>query len=470
MTAMHLGRAIVSSSLGLLLAVGLGAAPPARAADEPVPTIVTLTGERAHADEDVPLPIDLVRSDDGAPVAAAPVVVERRVDGTWQRLGDAVTDEAGHAELAATLRRTPADNVFRAAYAGDSLHAASVTGPVAVALVRRTSSLTVGGPGSVIDEQQVEVRVRWTAGNGDGVGGEVRVLRRAPDGDWRLYRTVRTGNDGQATFLTRPRTDTSWRAEAGRLDWVEGASSDVHRVDNLPPGEPVVLPDGAPRPRITLPAQPHAVGAGPNAAVTRIPDRVWRQMTGATWHAGCPVGRDQLRYARVNYWDYRGYRRRGEFVAHADAMPDVVAAFAEMYTQGLPLRSLYRVDRFGYSSRLRGGDDFASMAAGNTSVFNCRDVVNRPGVRSPHAYGRAVDVNTWENPYRSAGGTVPNTWWQSRSHPRVAWRSASHRVVEIMGRNGLRWTYGLGDTQHFDARAGNGRYAVIPAECGGVCE
>ena len=65
---------------------------------------------------------------------------------------------------------------------------------------------------------------------------------------------------------------------------------------------------------------------------------------------------------------------------------------------------MYRVDRFGYSSRLRGGDDYASMAAGNTSVFNCRDVVNRPGVRSPHSYGRALDVNTWENPYRSARG------------------------------------------------------------------
>jgi hypothetical protein len=110
------------------------------------------------------------------------------------------------------------------------------------------------------------------------------------------------------------------------------------------------------------------------------------------------------------------------------------------------------------------------MAAGNTSVFNCRDVVNRPGIRSPHSYGRALDVNTWENPYRSARGIVPNPWWQSRSHPRVAWRAASHRVVAIMARNTLRWTYGLGDTQHFDARAGNGRYAVIPPECGGVCE
>jgi hypothetical protein len=429
-----------------------------------------MTGERAHADVEVPLRIDLVQSDDAAPVAAAPVVVERRVDGAWQRLGDVVTDEAGHAELPATLRRTPGDNVFRAAYAGDALHAGSATGRVAVALVRRTGRVTVGGPDSVIDEQRVEVRVRWRAAGGGPVAGEVRVFRRVPGADWRHFRTVRTGDDGRATIRTRPRTDTRWRAKAGRLDWVEGDRSGVHVVDNLPPGAPVVLPAGAPRPRVKVPAQPHAVGAGPNATVRRVPARVWRQMTGRTWHAGCPVGRAQLRYGRINYWDYRGYRRRGEFVVHADAASNVVGAFTDMYTQGLPLRSLYRVDRFGYSSRLRGGDDFASMAAGNTSVFNCRDVVNRPGIRSPHSYGRAVDVNTWENPYRSARGTVPNTWWQSRSHPRVAWRSASHRVVEIMGRNGLRWTYGLGDTQHFDAAAANGRYAVIPPECGGVCE
>ena len=270
---------------------------------------------------------------------------------------------------------------------------------------------------------------------------------------------MRTGNDGRASFLTRPGPTRARRA--GRLDWVEGATSDVHRVDNLPPGEPVVLPDEAPRPRITLPAQPHAVGAGPNADVTRIPDRVWRQMTGATWRAGCPVGRDQLRYARINYWDYRGYRRRGEFVAHADAVPNVVAAFAEMYTQGLPLRSLYRVDRFGYSSRLRGGDDFASMAAGNTSVFNCRDVVNRPR-SAPRTRTAGRSTSTPGRTPTLGRGNRAQHLVAVASHPRVAWRSASHRVVEIMGRNGLRWTYGLGDTQHFDARAGNGRYAVIP--------
>ena len=97
-------------------------------------------------------------------------------------------------------------------------------------------------------------------------------------------------------------------------------------------------------------------------------------------------------------------------------------------------------------------------------------VVNRPGVRSPHSYGRSLDVNTWENPYRSPTGLVPNAWWQSHSHPRVAWRSRDHRVVQILTRAGFRWTYGNGDTQHFDVGGGHGRAIAAPParRCGGA--
>jgi hypothetical protein len=113
---------------------------------------------------------------------------------------------------------------------------------------------------------------------------------------------------------------------------------------------------------------------------------------------------------------------------------------------------MYLVDRFGWSSRLQGADDYRSMAADNTSAFNCRSVVNNPGVRSPHSYGRALDLNTWENPYRSRTGPVPNSWWLGHSHRRVAWRSSSHPVVAALRRAGFTWTYGNGDAQHFDAR------------------
>ncbi len=461
-----LGRHLVSLFAAGLLTAGLIA--PAHAAD-PAPTTLTLSGEATYADADTPLRIDLDQ-EDGAPVTAAQVLVERRLSDEWTQVATLVTDEAGHAALAVTLSRAPRDNVFRASYAGDELHAPAATGTVPVGLVRRNSIVKVGGPDAVVDEQRVAIRVQWRTGNGDAVSGPVRVFRRVPGKRWTFVRKVTTGEDGRAELRTRPRVDTRWRAAVRPQPWLEGDRSGVHRVDNLPPGVPVRLPGGAPRPRVGLPKQPHAVGEGPHVVISPVPDGVWNQMTGITWHPGCPVGRAGLRYVRLNYWDYQGYRRRGELVANADAAGRIAAALAEMYTRGYPIRAMYRVDRFGYSARLHGGNDYASMAAGNTSVFNCRDVVNSPGVRSPHSYGRALDLNTWENPYRSAKGIVPNRWWQPRSHPRVAWRGRSHTVVGILAGHGLRWTYGLGDTQHFDAVAGNGRYLARPANCDGVCE
>jgi hypothetical protein len=450
----------------IVLAIGLAAPAEAQA---PAATTLTMAGQPTHAGQVTHLELSL-RHDDDSPVVAGEVVVERRRSGTWRPIETVLTDDQGAAVVDATLFRRAADNVFRASYAGDLDSAPARTGPVDVALVRRGSVVTVGGPDSVIDERSVPVSVQWRTGNGQPVNGIVRLQRRNGGGDWRLVRKLRTGADGRARIATRPRVDTTWRAQVRRLDWVLGDTSNVHRVDNLPPGVPARLPKAAPSPRINLPDQRHAVGAGPNAHITPIPAGVWNQMTGRTWHQGCPVGRSSLRYLQINYWDYRGYRRRGELVAHASAIGKMAGALAEMYRKKLPIRAMYRVDRFGWSSRVHGGDDYRSMAAGNTSAFNCRNVVGRPGVRSPHAYGRSLDLNTWENPYRSRQGTVPNTWWMGHSHPRVAWRSRSHAVVQVMARHGLRWTYGNGDTQHFDAYGARGRLAARYADCDGICD
>ena len=298
----------------------------------------------------------------------------------------------------------------------------------------------------------------------------VKGFRSLGGGRWKHVRTVTTGDDGRATLRTRPREDSRWRGQGIQQAWVEGDRSPVHRLDNIAPGIPVKLPQAAPRPRRSLPVQQRAVGTGPNVVVTRISDRVWASMAGISWHRGCPVGRAGLRLVRVNYWDFKGYPRRGELVASAGAAGAMGAAMADMYRHNLPIRAMYRVDRFGWGKRSRGGDDYQSMAAGNSSAFNCRDVTGRPGVRSPHSYGRSIDLNTWENPYRSAHGTVPNTWWQGHSHPRVAWRSSRHLVVTIMASHGLRWTYGLGDTQHFDALPA-GAARPLGVACGlRVCE
>lgn len=432
-------------------------------------TELELSSSPAYADTETPLQIRLVTST-GEPVANAVIGLERREDGVWVPLSTVTTDAEGRATQPVRMSRSIGDNTVRATYAGDEQYA-SVTRRARLELQRRPSVVGIAAPNRVKDGRKVEVRVRWTTRDGTPVeGGTVAVLRSTGGERWKKVRTLRTDADGRASFTTRPRQDSRWRARGSGMPWVQPALSRVQGINNIPPGDPVVLPSGAPHPRRKLPAQPRAVGKGANPVITAIPDKVWRHMSGISWHSGCPVGRDGLRLIRVNYWDYHGYPRRGELVAATSAASAMAAAFADMYQQKLPIRAMYRVDRFGWGSRSRGGDDYASMAAGNTSAFNCRDVTGRPGVRSPHSYGRSLDVNTWENPYRSAQGTVPNTWWQSRSHPRVAWRSTSHPVVELMRRHGFRWTYGNGDTQHFDYVGSSARAMVAPRACDRYCD
>jgi len=439
-----LRRFATTLATSLLVALGLAVAP----ASAEATTSLTLTATSGYAGG--PTQLRVVLSDGGTPFVGT-VVVERRLGGDWSKVATVTTDGDGGAATQATLAKRSHNNVFRARFAGDDTHGPASSGRTPARLDKRHSVVEVGGAQTVVDGRRAVLRITWRTGGGQPVSGRVSLLRRLGSRGWQPAGRVRTGADGTAIVRVRPRVDSRWRAQVRGGDWITGDRSPVHRLDNLPPGKPVRLPRAAPRPQVSVPPQRRATGDGAQPLVTRIPNGIWREMTGRSWHRGCPVGRSGLRLVRVNYWGYDGYRYRGELVAAASAAPKMAAALAEMYVKGFPIRSMYRVDRFGWSPRLHGANDYKSMAAGNTSAFNCRQVVNRPGVRSPHSYGRSLDINTWENPYRSPTGLVPNTWWQRHSHPLVAWRSHSHPVVRIMARHGLRWTYGMGDTQHFDA-------------------
>ena len=68
-------------------------------------------------------------------------------------------------------------------------------------------------------------------------------------------------------------------------------------------------------------------------------------------------------------------------------------------TIGYPIASMRLVDDFG-------GSDDASMAANNTSAFNCRPVTGGGGF-SEHSYGTAIDLNPVQNPYLSGSTVLP---------------------------------------------------------------
>jgi hypothetical protein len=124
-----------------------------------------------------------------------------------------------------------------------------------------------------------------------------------------------------------------------------------------------------------------------------VPASVARTMrqTGS-WRAGCPVPITDLAYLLLTCRGFDGRPYIGELVVHEKIADRVLAAFADLHAQGFPIERMELIDAYD-------ADDDRSMAANNTSAFNCRDITGRPGVWSRHSHGGAIDINPRQNPY-----------------------------------------------------------------------
>ncbi|TVR38375.1 MAG: hypothetical protein EA388_00280 [Nitriliruptor sp.] len=163
-----------------------------------------------------------------------------------------------------------------------------------------------------------------------------------------------------------------------------------------------------------------------------------------TWQPDCPVGLDRLRLVEVVHTDLDGRERWGQLVVHRDVADDVGAAFVTLRERGFPIARMEPIEHFR-------GDDDASMAANNTSAFNCRRVTG--GTRfSEHAYGWAVDLNPVQNPYVRGGTVLPPAGRdfvdRNRIQPGMLTRPGAVEVFDALG-----WGWGgdwrsLKDYQH----------------------
>jgi hypothetical protein len=135
------------------------------------------------------------------------------------------------------------------------------------------------------------------------------------------------------------------------------------------------------------------------SSIERIDLATRERMTGVSWHRGCPVAFADLRLLTISHWGFDGQAHRGRLVVNRDAAAAMLGAMRSLYRLRFPIRQMRLVDAYD-------ADDHRSMAADNTSAFNCRFVAGSNGVWSEHAYGRALDLNPLENPYVTASGYV----------------------------------------------------------------
>ena len=138
-----------------------------------------------------------------------------------------------------------------------------------------------------------------------------------------------------------------------------------------------------------------------------------------SWRQGCPVPISDLSYLKLTHWGFDGMPRVGELVVHKKLALPVVKAFADLFAVRFPIERMELIDQYD-------GSDDRSMAANNSSAFNCRDITGKPGQFSKHSYGGAVDINPLQNPYVSPKNEVLTA---------MGWDGSEDKGI-FLGRNG----------------------------------
>jgi hypothetical protein len=202
------------------------------------------------------------------------------------------------------------------------------------------------------------------------------------------------------------------------------------------------------QPGVAIPPPAERGEAGFVAMVTRIDHRTAQQMRGVSWRRGCPVPIRDLRNIRMTHRGFDGKVHWGRLVVHEDVARRVVRVFRKIYAAGFPIRRMHRIERYN-------GNDNRSMAADNTSAFNCRAVTGSPGRFSVHSYGKAIDINTIENPYVNGRTVLPAAGrrYLDRSNVRRGMIIRGRTVTRAFRQAGFDWGgnwRSLKDYQHFE--------------------
>jgi len=112
----------------------------------------------------------------------------------------------------------------------------------------------------------------------------------------------------------------------------------------------------------------------------------------------CPKDiRGRQRIVKLKYYSFDGQVHEGQLVLDKDLVRDIKTVFKVILDTHFPIRSVIPVSDPRFRKNGRWDDDL-SMIADNSSSFNYRQITGG-GRISNHAYGRAVDLNTRENPY-----------------------------------------------------------------------
>jgi hypothetical protein len=160
------------------------------------------------------------------------------------------------------------------------------------------------------------------------------------------------------------------------------------------------------------------------------------------------VSLDELRYVTVSFWGFDDLPHTGELLVHQAVADPLVGAFGRMFAAHFPIEQMQITSAAELDAPPTGDGN-------NTSAFACRPIRGSTSWSS-HAYGKAVDINPFQNPYHKGERVLPElaSSYLDRANVRPGMILEGDPVTAAFDDAGWtwggRWTSPV-DTMHFSA-------------------
>jgi len=171
----------------------------------------------------------------------------------------------------------------------------------------------------------------------------------------------------------------------------------------------------------------------------------------SSWSDECPVTVEELSYLTLSHIGFDGRLHTGEMIVNRAVAEDVVEVFRQLHAAQFPIEQMRVITAAEIDAHPTGDWN-------DTTSFVCRPAVGATSW-SQHAYGTAIDVNPFHNPYQKADLVLPElaSAYTDRANLRTGMIAPGDVVTAAFDQIG--WTWGgnwrnLKDWMHFSLSGG----------------
>ncbi len=189
-----------------------------------------------------------------------------------------------------------------------------------------------------------------------------------------------------------------------------------------------------------------------DAKIYKIPPNLLKNMTtNGSYKPHCPTKHNDLRVVEVVYLNFADQTKTGKLIVNKLIAKKTAKIFDKLYKIKYQIKLIKPIYIFK-------ANDYNSIAANNTSAYNCRKISNT-NKWSNHAYGMAIDINPLQNPYISRSGQITH----KTSKPFIdrttkvknykAMIQKNSYIVKLFKTHGFKWGGDwrtIKDYQHFE--------------------